>query len=229
MPLIPEMKMPELSMPEFTLAKGFFYDWAGGNEELFLVINSIRGVTYDKLMVMISKMADHDNAFYYLFALFIWVFANVVVRTLRRKTSVAPYVTVWVGIFAVLIFSIPAQAGLIKTIKTEFAYPRPYMALPADQVHVIDYEPEPENAYRSFPSGHVAFATLWLVALWPVLTTLGCWIGVGLIPLVGWSRIAMGMHFPADVLYAFLISFILVLIIRSAVYRVLRSVFGMRC
>jgi membrane-associated phospholipid phosphatase len=37
------------------------------------------------------------------------------------------------------------------------------------------------------------------------------------------------MHFPADVLGGFLISFILILIIRATVYRLLRSLFGMRC
>ena len=54
--------------------------------------------------------------------------------------------------------------------------------------------------HYSLPSGHATYAALVVGALWPLIGRRG---RIGLVlyaALVGWSRIAAGMHFPADVL-----------------------------
>jgi signal peptidase II len=54
--------------------------------------------------------------------------------------------------------------------------------------------------HYSLPSGHATYAALVVGALWPLMGRRG---RIGLVlyaALVGWSRIAAGMHFPADVL-----------------------------
>lgn len=55
-------------------------------------------------------------------------------------------------------------------------------------------------ASASFPSMHASVAAAWAAALahWrkPVLS----WVAAGLALLIAWSRMALGLHFPADVL-----------------------------
>jgi signal peptidase II len=54
--------------------------------------------------------------------------------------------------------------------------------------------------HYSLPSGHSTYTALVIGALWPLMGRRG---RIGLVlyaALVGWSRIAAGMHFPADVL-----------------------------
>ncbi len=62
-------------------------------------------------------------------------------------------------------------------------------------MHVIG---EPELHY-SLPSGHSTFAALVVGALWPLVGFRGRLALVFYAALVGWSRVAAGMHFPADV------------------------------
>lgn len=83
------------------------------------------------------------------------------------------------------------SAGMLKVW---FDYPRP-LAVLGGEVQLIG---TPHDVY-SLPSGHVAYAALVAVVLWalvkpvirPLLLTFVMW--------VGWSRIAAGAHFPADV------------------------------
>lgn len=58
----------------------------------------------------------------------------------------------------------------------------------------------------SFPSGHSSYSTAMLVALWGWFTKPFQVIGVITLILVILSRIALGMHFLADVLFAILIA-----------------------
>lgn len=215
-------------MLEHVFDKAFYYDWAGANGEIFLGINGIRGVGYDKFMVMVSRAFDTHNFFYYVGAVGVWAVLNLLLRSITRR-PVKPYFAIWFGILCVLMFGFFTQIGLINAMKSEFSYPRPYLVYSPSEISLIDYEHDPGNDNQSFPSGHVAFTTLLVVGLWPGLSTLARWLGVFLIPLVGWSRISLGMHFPADVIAGFLVSFVLILIIRATVYRLLRSFFGMRC
>lgn len=74
-------------------------------------------------------------------------------------------------------------------------FPRP-PAVFGELVRIIS---EHERHY-SLPSGHATYSALVIGALWPLMGRRG---RVGLVlyaVLVGWSRIAAGMHFPADVL-----------------------------
>jgi signal peptidase II len=80
-------------------------------------------------------------------------------------------------------------------LKLWLDFPRPPAVL-GDVVRVIgDIE-----RHFSLPSGHATYAALVVGALWPLMGRLG---RIGLVlyaALVGWSRIAAGVHFPADVL-----------------------------
>lgn len=91
----------------------------------------------------------------------------------------------------------------VAMLKLILDFPRPVAVLP-DLVRIIG---EPELKY-SFPSGHAAYAMLAAASLWPlavrrIRVLLVAWLAW--LAWVAWSRIAVGAHFPADVLAGFLI------------------------
>nr|WP_239689683.1 phosphatase PAP2 family protein [Aquitalea pelogenes] len=59
----------------------------------------------------------------------------------------------------------------------------------------------PSEQWRySLPSGHSTYAALVTGSLWPLVGTRRRLALILYLVLVGWSRIAAGMHFPAEVL-----------------------------
>lgn len=82
-----------------------------------------------------------------------------------------------------------------STLKLWLDFPRPPAVLGA-QVHVIGTA----ELHYSLPSGHATYAALVAAALWPLLGWRGRLGLIGYAALVGWSRMAAGMHLPADVL-----------------------------
>lgn len=82
-----------------------------------------------------------------------------------------------------------------SALKWGLDFPRPPAVL-GTLVHVIGVA---ELRY-SLPSGHATYAALVVGALWPLMGRRGHLALVCYAALVGWSRIAAGMHFPADVL-----------------------------
>ncbi|SCK17371.1 undecaprenyl-diphosphatase [Vogesella sp. LIG4] len=80
-------------------------------------------------------------------------------------------------------------------LKAAFAMPRPPLVLPAGSVHLLDVLP----GNGSFPSGH-AIAVALLAGLWPQGGRGWSWGGLALVALVCLSRLAIGVHWPLDVL-----------------------------
>ncbi|EEG09311.1 phosphatase PAP2 family protein [Pseudogulbenkiania ferrooxidans] len=83
-------------------------------------------------------------------------------------------------------------------LKAFFAVPRPPLVLPAGTVQLLDALPR----NGSFPSGH-AMASALLATAWSADPKAGRWSTALLIvaaALVGWSRLAIGVHWPLDVL-----------------------------
>lgn len=91
-----------------------------------------------------------------------------------------------------LLFTIASGRLLVEALKLGFARPRP---------------PEPDRlalvASWSFPSSHSAGTMLTCLALAMLLPTRGplpVLAALALACAVGWSRIALGVHWPSDVL-----------------------------
>jgi membrane-associated phospholipid phosphatase len=98
-----------------------------------------------------------------------------------------------------------ATIGLVYAFaKFSVDMPRPYCSL-SDFVSIANFAGE--RCLSSFPSAHTATAVLIFYSLLPYLNFIGKLLGLCFIVLVGLSRIALAMHFPADILYSVIFAF----------------------
>lgn len=99
---------------------------------------------------------------------------------------------IWAGLLGALLMVV-----VLRTLKSGLALPRPLAVLPEGSVNVIG----PGHRRSSFPSGHTATASLY-AGIW-ALTLRRRWRSLLLVVpalLVGISRMAVGVHWPADVM-----------------------------
>ena len=161
----------------------WWYAWGGLNHALFLAINHAGGGwLWDHLALWGTAAGDHQLAPIYT--------AVLLALALKRPN--------WLAVQAVLVFLVAylIDWALVAGIKPWLDFPRPPRALGEAAVHILG---RAEYAH-SFPSGHTAFAFVLMASLLPgahwvlkvVLVVFALW--------VGWSRMAVGEHFPADVL-----------------------------
>lgn len=93
--------------------------------------------------------------------------------------------------------ALPLAALISRGFKLGLAFPRPAAIIPAEQLHIIGER----LLNHSFPSGHTltAFVALGIVATAGRLPRAALIGAITLACLVGLSRIAVGAHWPADV------------------------------
>ena len=166
--------------------KFFLYDWGGLNIALFQAINMSTPAALEPPVSFFNLViGNYWTAPLMLLAMWGW-------------SKSAPDPTRADAIrYRLRVFSVAfALAFLVATIlKLWIDFPRP-PAVFGDMVRVIGGI----ERHYSLPSGHATYAALVVGALWPLIGRRG---RIGLVlyaALVGWSRIAAGMHFPADVL-----------------------------
>lgn len=165
--------------------KFFLYDWAGLNIALFQAINTGTPAALGPLVWFFSLVGSYWTA--PLMMLSLWWWSKL--TTNPAHGAVVLHRLIGFGVAFLLAF-----LGA-TVLKLWLDFPRPPAVL-GDTVRVIG---DIEHHY-SLPSGHATYAALVVGALWPLMGRRG---RIGLVlyaALVGWSRIAAGMHFPADVL-----------------------------
>ncbi|MCB1960310.1 MAG: phosphatase PAP2 family protein [Rhodocyclaceae bacterium] len=150
----------------------------GADTALFLRINSAAARWPDVMWSLITDQASTLSAA-----------ALLALSVYHRPRIAAAGLLAW-----------PAGVVLIRGLKWWIDAPRPAASLPADSFHLIG----PELTRYSFPSGHTATAFALAAALlysvdhrtrrrWALPVALAA-------ALVGVSRIAVGAHWPVDVL-----------------------------
>jgi membrane-associated phospholipid phosphatase len=162
--------------------QAIWYDWGGWNQSLFLWINHLSFPGRDALALAGTFVGDHQWYPVYI--------ALALTLAYTRPQWLAPERVL------VLVWGYLLSWAVIANLKPFLDFPRPLAVLGESVVHVVG---RPEFAH-SFPSGHAAFVFLLLGSLAPGASRPLRWGLVVLAFWVIWSRMAVGAHFPADVL-----------------------------
>lgn len=165
--------------------KFLLYDWGGWNVALFQAINSGMPSALDPLAWFFSLIGSYWTAPLTLLGLWWW---SMSASNPKRTRAVQHRLAAFGVAFVLALLA-------ASTLKWWLDFPRPPAVL-GHFVHVIGVA---ELRY-SLPSGHATYAALVVGAFWPLMGRGGRLALVCYAALVGWSRIAAGMHFPADLL-----------------------------
>lgn len=181
-----------LAFSKTMMTKFFLYDWGGLNGVLFEVIHhNTPSILMPLAWIFSNLLGNYWGA--PLVILGLWISSRQVqdnshVLTIRHQISQ----------FA-LAFGL--SLAIATTLKLFCDFPRPAA------VFGNLLQGDSTDWHYSLPSGHSTYAALVAGVLWP-LVGIRCRFALGLyVILVGWSRIALAMHFPADVLAGWVIGF----------------------
>lgn len=203
--------------------RDLWYDWLGLNTWLFQQINSLSDLpAYGPLMKTVTIFGDRNMLPFTLSAIGVFAITSIVAHIVLKKGGNRNYLVMWITIGLMLSLGLLSGIKTIDHIKTTTAYPRPYVALPQGEVRQL--EARPNDAYQSFPSEHAAIITILVFALWSVLNETFRWIGVLLVFFVSWSRMALGVNFPMDVISGFVIALSIMILIRYVLYGIIRTI-----
>lgn len=185
--------------------KEIFYEWYGLNRWLFHAINNLHGDAYDKLMLLGSALADHYLLPIYLAAIII-VAAARLWQFRSDAQAMRGYAMRWFEVICVFTATFVIGGLVVYGLKHGLHFPRPYADPLITTLRPLGAPFSEKLAHLSFPSGHSAFAALLVASLWPVLNRGGKVVACLYVLWVCWSRIALGVHYPADVLASVLLT-----------------------
>ena len=166
--------------------KSVLYDWGGLNGALFQFINEVTPPLLMPLAWLFSNVLGN------------YLTAPLVMLTLwaRSRSTMAAGRTLAIRRQLLqFVISFGIAFAIAAILKLWLDFPRP-AAVFSQLDHVLGTLEE----HYSLPSGHSTYAALVAGALWPLAGVRQRMALVAYVVLVGWSRIAAGMHFPADVL-----------------------------
>ncbi len=112
----------------------------------------------------------------------------------------------WKEIILVFFTALFARA-ITEVIKYIAQAERPFIKL-SDVIALV-----PESAYSSFPSGHATFFMALAVAIYLTHKRAGL-VFIFFALIIGISRIAVGVHFPVDILAGFALGIIVPLLVK---------------
>ena len=201
---------------QISLLRAWLYDRGDWDKSLFYFFNQVDNPYYRDFMWVGSEAGNrHYFPFYVLIITAIFYF-QLKSSKMRPGTDFGRFRNGRLQVLAVLLLSYFANSFIIDRLKTVFALPRPYAALPTGTVTQLDFS---VDALRSFPSGHASFAMVMVASLWPALGRVGRFIAVFYLLWVWTSRMALGVHFPSDLLAGGASALLTVLVIKVLVGR----------
>jgi len=173
----------------------WLYDWGGANVDLFLGIQRTLPDGWLWLPELLSAVGSYWGAPAVVVLLLIWGRMKI----WRSATSASmPLCRFLLGLPLAI-----AAAALTKAL---LALPRPFVLL-GDSIYRA--ASVPDSRY-TMPSGHSVYVGVLAAALWPVLGWFGRISLLLFAAAVGWSRIVLGAHFPADVITGFSLGWVCV-------------------
>jgi signal peptidase II len=200
------------------------YDLGGLNRAIFYAVNLTDFPGWVDIMLTGTRLGNFYTAFgmYLLVAGLILIWRLHLLRLDKREVASSVEVGRVFLVFVILAISHTLSQQIAEMIKHAIAMPRPYIALPEGTVRKLDIWLSARHEYQSFPSGHAAFSAVMLFGLWPLLNrplrivagVVAAWIMI--------SRMALGVHFPSDLIVGFAIGTATVLSVRFLFSRVVK-------
>lgn len=180
-----------------------WYDWGGFNTALFYEIYGFEVENLRGLLPYLDFIGEYTHFPYLLFATTLMFVLKYIYRK-ARGYEVGSYVFRAYGAWlAALIVGFFMMAVIVGGMKEYLSFPRPYTIL--NEVTLLYGTAMEDDAFKSFPSGHVAFTTLWVTLLWTQVW--GVFKPLLMLALIAscWFRMAVGAHFPMDIVFSLLI------------------------
>lgn len=195
--------------------KHILYDWLGLNQTMHLYLNSLtEHELYYQLMIFASNFLGN----YLFFPLHFLIYAIVMALILHKKnielnSSLTKYHSEVLKAGYILVALLLIEGILIEISKRYFSLPRPFCA---DTLSSYSAE---HSCYRSFPSGHTAYITVWAVSIWNLLNSKTKFFAICIVLWVALSRISLSMHYPADVTCSLLLTLAISLLVARHIDR----------
>jgi len=186
-------------------------NWGGVNVWLFHAINGVHNLWWDRLMIIGAQLTENEHV-----AILVG-FALIIGTIVKRRSDSESN---WFRTSLVLGVSYVLTSATVFGVKHMVASARPAELLPREMVRILAVPGDP----YSFPSGHAALVAMLVTALWPRLSIPARVAALFFVVWVGLARVAVGAHFPADVIAGALIGALLTWLIRLLVDRILRPV-----
>jgi membrane-associated phospholipid phosphatase len=192
------------------------YHWQGANEALFLRINHY----LNQYPILISALNTLSKIF------FIGNFAAIYLASLvgyfayQQLQPQASTIDAKKAIYDKFIHAgiIYAILGLtFATLKFSVNLPRPFCSIANELLH-IPIDISSERCLSSFPSAHTALAIIVAYIFWPMMNNKYRAASIIVVTGVMLSRIALAMHYPADILYSSAIT-AMVIMISNLIYK----------
>jgi membrane-associated phospholipid phosphatase len=184
--------------------KHWLYDWGGANIVLFLDINRALPEQMLWLPQFLSWAGSFWGAPVVAALLLLWQRRQPVDSAVRVRQALSTFL---LGVTLALLVAAVA--------KEAFAFPRPSSVLGDAVFHVMGL---PDSRY-TLPSGHAVYVAALLASVWPLVAWPGRALLFAFALAVGWSRVALGMHFPADVVGGFALGWVCLVAASVAVRR----------
>lgn len=193
--------------------QSIFYSWGGLNEAIFHAVNGVGGPGYDQVMVAAGAIGFYQNfglytGFFLLFAL--WRMARITDPAQKKDMAIT-----YLSCAATLCLANWLGRELVEHVKDVAALPRPYALYAEGTFRLLDPYANAASAQRSFPSGHAAFSMFMAAPLWRIANTRARWALAVFVFWMGWARLALGVHFPADVVAGWVIGLAVVWVVQA--------------
>ena len=177
--------------------KKYIYDWGGYNQTLFERFYGVGVEEYPQVLYALELLGNDMHFPYVVVAALVMLMLKYLFVSSKTKQSRDFFLhksAIWLcslmGGFALLWL---VMAGLKEFIH----FPRPYFLL---KLPLLYGELPAKEALKSFPSSHVVFVAFWaLIFYYQFGFVVRLLLGL-MVVLICWSRVAIGMNFPVDVL-----------------------------
>lgn len=187
------------------MLKEICYDWLGYNQQLFSVIN----LWINEQQLAITLAAISKPFFIGYFSIAYRVLCCIIYMYLSRQKTNQELFRQYYRHLVIIGSSYALFGFLYAGLKFGINLPRPYCSLAHNQfMSIMDFSEE--RCLSSFPSAHTGIAILIAYFLWPLSNSIAR-IGIlCIIMLVALARIALAMHYPADIIYGGIIALIVI-------------------